>query len=165
MSRRTVLIALVLLAAIAVISFRHYFSPGEVVRRTLISTIEAFEEERLLAVMSRISRGYSDPFGFDYETIGGSLNQAMETYENLDLEYVLAKPEVSGEEVRIEVEFVLWGRYQGTRGSVVGSITEPCTATVLWRKEAPGWRFVSTPGLDIPELRDELASRRRNHQF
>ena len=160
MSRRTVPVALVLFAVVAVISLRHYFSPGEVVRRKLISTIEAFEEERLLVVMSRISRSYSDPVGFDYETIGGYLNEAMETYENLDVDYVLAKPVVSEEEVRIAIEFVLWGRYQGTRGYVIGSISDPCTATVLWRKEPPGWRFVSTPELDIPEFRDELASRR-----
>ena len=54
MTKRTMLVALVLFAAVAVVSFRHYFSPGEVVRRKLISTIEAFEEERLLAVMSGV---------------------------------------------------------------------------------------------------------------
>lgn len=162
MTKRTVLVALVLFAAVAVVSFRHYFSPGEVVRRKLISTIEAFEEERLLAVMSGVSRSYSDPFGFSYETIGGYLNEAMETYENLDVDYVLGKPDVSREEVRIAIEFVLWGRYQGTRGYVVGSISDPCTATLLWRKETPGWRLASTLDLDIPELRDELASRRGN---
>jgi hypothetical protein len=161
MTKRTVLVALLLFAAVAVVSFRHYFSPGEVVRRKLISTIEAFEEERLLAVMSGVSRGYTDPFGFNYETIGGYLNEAMETYENLDVDYVLGKPAVSDEEVRIAIEFVLWGRYQGTRGYVIGSISDPCTATFLWRKETPGWRFVSTPDLDIPELRDELAARRK----
>jgi len=160
MTKRTVLVALVLFAAVAVVSFRHYFSPGEVVRRKLISTIEAFEEERLLAVMSGVSRSYSDPFGFSYETIGGYLNEAMATYENLDVDYVLGKPAVSDEEVRIAIEFVLWGRYQGTRGYVIGSISDPCTATVLWRKETPGWRFASTPELDIPELRSELDSMR-----
>jgi hypothetical protein len=150
-----------LFAAVAVISFRHYFSPGEVVRRKLMATIEAFEEERLLAVMSGISRSYSDPLGFNYETIGGYLNEAMETYEDLDVDYVLGKPDVSGEEVRIAIEFVLWGRYQGSRGYVVGSISDPCTATLMWRKETPGWRLASTPELDIPELRDELDARRK----
>lgn len=154
------MIVLAVLAVVGFISLRHYFSPGEVVKRELLATIEAFEEERLLAVMSGISRGYSDPWGFSYETLGGYLNEAIETYDDLDIDYVLAKPVVGQDEVRIDIEFVLWGRYEGTRGYVVGSISDPCTATLLWRKETPGWRFSSTLELDIPEFRDELASRR-----
>lgn len=160
MTRRTVLIALAFCVAVAGLSLRHYFSPGEVVKRKLIATIETFEEERLLVVMSRVSRGYSDPLGLDYETIGGYLSETMETYENLDVDYVLGAPEATGEEVRIAIEFVLWGRFEGTRGSLLGSMGDPCSATLLWRKEAPGWRFASTLNLDIPELRDELDSRR-----
>ncbi|MDH3814885.1 MAG: hypothetical protein OEV48_10385, partial [Acidobacteriota bacterium] len=64
-------------------------------------------------------------------------------------------------EVRIDIQFVVWGRYEGTKGYVVGSITEPCTATVLWREEMTGWRFASTEELDIPELRSQLESMRR----
>ncbi|MCJ7754913.1 MAG: hypothetical protein MUP13_10150, partial [Thermoanaerobaculales bacterium] len=66
MSKRTALIALAILAIVGLISLRHYFSPGEVVKRKFIATIEAFEEERLLAVMSGVSRGYSDPWGLNY---------------------------------------------------------------------------------------------------
>lgn len=164
MSKRAGLIGLAIVVAVVFVGLRHYFSPGEVVKRKLVATIDAFEEERLLAVMSGVSRSYSDPWGFSYETFGGYLNEAMETYENLDVDYVLTKPDVSGEEVRIGIEFVLWGRYEGTRGYIIGSISEPCTATVLWRKETPGWRFVSTEELDIPELRHELDSRRNQIQ-
>ena len=64
--------------------------------------------------------------------------------------------------MRIDIQFVVWGRYEGTKGYVVGSITEPCTATVLWREEKTGWRFASTEELDIPELRHELDSRRKD---
>jgi len=143
MSRRVVTIAIVAaLLVVGVIAFRHHFSPGEVVNRKLVATIDAFEEERLLAVMSSVSRKYSDPWGLDYETLGGYLH------------------ETEGE-VRIDIEFILWGRYQGTKGYVIGSISDPCTATVLWRKEASGWRFASTPELDIPELSAELESRRQ----
>ena len=163
MSARAVKIAVVaILAIVGVIAVRHYFSPGEVVKRKLLATIEAFEEERLLAVMSGISRGYSDPWGFDYETLAGYLNETMEIYDGLDLDYLLSKPEVGEGEVRIDIEFVLWGRYEGTRGYVIGSITDPCSATVLWREETPGWRFASTPELDIPELRHQLDSMRRD---
>jgi hypothetical protein len=161
MSRRAVTFAVVAaLLVVGVIALRHYFSPGEVVTRKLVAAIDAFEEERLLAVMSAVSRKYSDPWGLDYETLGSYLHQTMETYDELRVDYVLSKPEVREGEVRIDIEFVLWGRYQGAKGNVIGSISDPCTATVLWREETPGWRFASTPELDIPELRNELDSMR-----
>ena len=151
-----------ILAIVVVISVRHYFSPGEVVKRRLIATIEAFEEERMLAVMSGISRSYSDPWGLTYETLAGYLNETMETYDDLDVDSLISKPVVGVGDVRIDIQFVVWGRYEGTKGYVVGSITDPCTATLLWRKETPGWRLASTEELDIPELRHELDSRRKD---
>jgi len=135
---------------------RHYFSPGEVVKRKLHATVDAFEEERLLAVMSGISRGYSDRLGLSYESLGGYLHETIDTYDDLRVDLELATPVVAESEVRIDIRFVLWGRYEGTRGYVVGSLSEPCTATLLWRKETPGWRFTSTLDLDVPELRHEL---------
>ena len=165
MSGRVVKYGIVaILAIIAVIGVRHYFSPGEVVKRKLIATIEAFEEERLLAVMSGISRSYSDPWGLNYETLAGYLHETMETYDDLDVDSLLSKPVVGEGEVRIDIQFVVWGRYEGTKGYVVGSITDPCTATVLWREEKTGWRFTSTEELDIPELRRELDARRNRNQ-
>jgi hypothetical protein len=151
-----------ILAIVVVISVRHYFSPGEVVKRRLIATIEAFEEERMLAVMSGISRSYSDPWGLTYETLAGYLNETMETYDDLDVDSLISKPVVGVGDVRIDIQFVVWGRYEGTKGYVVGSITDPCTATLLWRKETPGWRLASIEELDIPELRHELDSRRKD---
>jgi hypothetical protein len=162
MSKRTALIALAVLAVVVVISLRHYFSPGEVVKRKLLATIEAFEEERLLAVMSGISRGYSDPWGLHYETFAGYLNETMETYDDLDVDSLISTPVVGEGEVRIDIQFVLWGRYEGTKGYVLGSITDPCTATLLWREETPGWRLASTEELDIPELRNRLESMRKD---
>jgi len=162
MSKRTALIGLAILAVVGFISLRHYFSPGEVVKRKFIATIEAFEEERILALMSGISRGYSDPWGLSYETLAGYLNETMETYEDLDVDSLISKPVVGEGEVRIDIQFVVWGRYEGTKGYVVGSITEPCTATVLWREEQVGWRFASTEELDIPELRSQLDSKRKD---
>jgi len=162
MSKRAVLIGLAILAIVGFISLRHYFSPGEVVKRKFIALIEAFEEERLLAVMSGISRGYSDPWGLNYETLAGYLNETMETYDDLDVDFLLSEPVVGESEVRIGIQFVVWGRYEGTKGYVVGSITEPCTTTVLWREEKTGWRFASTEELDIPELRQQLDSMRKD---
>ena len=154
------MIAAVLIIVVAV-GVRHYFSPGEVVKRKLVATIDAFHEERLLAVMSSISRTYSDPWGNDYELLAGYLNEVMDTYDNLDLDFVLAKPVVTDDAVRIGMEFVLWGRFEGTRGYILGTVPQPCTATLVWRKETPGWRLVSTSELDIPELREELNARRK----
>lgn len=150
----------VLLVAGGGLFLRHYFSPGEVVKRKLHATIDAFEEERLLAVMSGISRNYSDPWGLTYESLGGQLNQTMDTYDDLRVDLELGTLVVAESEVRIDIQFVLWGRYEGTRGYVVGSLSDPCTATLLWREESPGWRFASTLEIDIPELRHELEARR-----
>ena len=83
MSKRAVLITLAVLALVGFISLRHYLSPGEVVKRKFIATIEAFEEERLLALMSGISRDYSDPWGLTYETFAGYMSETMETYDDL----------------------------------------------------------------------------------
>ena len=162
MSRRNLLIVLAVALTVGGLFLRHYFSPGEVVTRKLVAAIDAFEEERLLAVMSAVSRKYSDPWGLDYETLGSYLHQTMESYDDLRVDYVLSKPEVGEGEVRIDIEFVLWGRYEGAEGNVIGSISDPCTASLLWREETPGWRFASTLELDIPELRDELDLRRKD---
>lgn len=162
MSKRSVLVGLSVLVVVGFISLRHYFSPGEVVKRKFIATIEAFEKEQLLAVMAGISRGYSDPWGLKYETLAGYLNETVETYDDLDVDSLLSEPVVGEGEVRIDIQFVVWGRYEGTKGYVVGSITEPCTATVLWREEKTGWRFASTEELDIPELRSQMDSKRKN---
>ncbi len=113
MSKRTVLTGLAILVVVGFISLRHYYSPGEVVKRKFIATIEAFEEERLLAVMSGISRGYSDPWGLNYEILAGYLNETMETYEDLDVDSLISKPVVGEGEVRIDIQFVVWGRYEG----------------------------------------------------
>lgn len=139
---------------------RHYFSPGEVVKRKLLATVEAFEKESLLGVMAAISRSYSDPWGFDYETLGGNLHQIMESYDDLDVDVVIGGVAASDEQVRIGFEFVVSGRYDGAKESVVGSGGDPCAAVLVWRKEAPGWRLASTAELDIPELREELEARR-----
>ena len=139
---------------------RHYYSPGEVVKRKLLAMIEAFEGESLFGVMAAVSRSYSDPWGFDYETLGGNLNQIMDDYDDLDVDLVLGEVAASDEQVRVGLEFVVSGSYDGTEEYVIGSGTEPCTAVVVWRKEDPGWRLASTAELDIPEFRDELEARR-----
>jgi hypothetical protein len=139
---------------------RHYFSPGEVVKRKLLATVEAFEDESLLGVMAAFSRSYSDPWGFDYETIAGNLKQIMDAYDDLDVDLVVGEVAASEERVTVGLEFAVDGRYEGAREEIVGSRADPCTAVLLWHKEQPGWRLASTAELDIPELREELEARR-----
>jgi hypothetical protein len=161
-SKRVGQVALLIAVIVAVLAVRHYFSPGEVVRRQLIATVDAFEDERMLAVMSSISRSYSDPWGLDYEMLAGHLHEVMETYDDLRVDLVLDKPEVAADEVRIGLRFILWGSYEGTLGYVVGSLSAPCSAVLVWRKEQPGWRLTSIAELEIPELQRELDARRMN---
>lgn len=156
-------IALVVLAAAIVMGglwLRHYLSPAAAVKRKLAATVEAFEEERMLAAMSGISRAYSDEWGLSYETLGGYLHETIDTYDDLDLDLIITEVEARETEARVGVRFVLWGKYQGSRGYVVGSFTEPCTAVLVWRKETPGWRFASTEDLVIPELTGQLETMR-----
>ena len=159
LTRVTLLVVAVVVVA-GGLCLRYYFSPGEVVKRKVLATVEAFEEEKILGVMAAVSRRYSDEWGFDYETIGGNLHSVMEEYDDLDVDLVFGRMAASDEEVRVGLEFVVSGRYDGTRENVVGSGAEPCAAVLVWRKEQPGWRLASTADLDIPELRDELEARR-----
>jgi hypothetical protein len=162
---KTTILVLAAVLAVGAIWLRHYLSPGEVVRRKLVSAVAAFEEERLLAVMAAVSRSYSDPWGGDYETLAGNLRQLMESYEELRVDLVFGAIETRDDRVTVGLEFVVSGRSQDERGSVLGSRAEPCTAVVLWRKETPGWRLASTVDLDIPELRNELEAARTTAQF
>jgi hypothetical protein len=161
MSRRAAVVALAVVAVVAGLWARSYFSPGSAARRQLRSMVRAIEDERLLAVMSGVSRAYSDHLGLDYETLGGLLGETMSTYDDLDVDLIITATDAEDTEVRIEVQFILWGTADGMRGYIVGRLSDPCTATVVWRKETPGWRLATTLRLDIPELRDELESRGR----
>jgi hypothetical protein len=156
------------LAAVLIVGIgwlRYYFSPGEVVRRKLAATVAAFEEERLLAVMAAVSRSYSDSWGGNYEAFAGNLRQLMDSYEELRVDHAFGAIEASDDRVTIGLEFIVSGRSQDERGSILGSRGEPCTAVVVWRRETPGWRLASTVELDIPELRDELEAARTTAQF
>jgi hypothetical protein len=165
MRSRTTILVLAAVLAVGALWLRHYLSPGEVVRRKVVSTAAAFEEERLLAVMAAVSRSYSDPWGGNYETVAGNLRQLMESYEELRVDLGFGAIEARDDRVTVGLEFVVSGRSQHGRESVLGSRAEPCTAVVLWRKETPGWRLASTVDLDIPELRDELETARTTTQF
>lgn len=165
MKSKTTVLVLAAVLAVGALWLRHYLSPGEVVRRKLLSTVAAFEEERLLAVMSSVSRAYSDPWGGDYEIVAGQLQQLMTSYDGLHVDLVFGTIEAGGDRVTIALEFVVSGRSEDERESVLGSRAEPCTAVVMWRKETPGWRLASTVDLDIPELRDELEAARTTTQF
>jgi hypothetical protein len=84
----------------------------------------------------------------------------METYDDLRVDVELFEPEGGEGEVYLPLSFVLSGRVDQSQGYVLGSLADPCTATLLWRDEQSGWKLASTEKLDIPELRDELEAAR-----
>jgi hypothetical protein len=162
MSRRSTVLLLAGMLALGAFWLHRYLSPGQVVTRKVLAAVAAFEDERLLAVMASVSREYSDPWGGEYEIVAGQLRELMTSYEGLDVDLVFGDLEVEDRLVVVNLEFVLSGRAGGERVLIFGSRDAPCSGRFAWRKEDVGWRLASTLDLDIPELRDELASRRRN---
>ena len=160
--KRTVIVGLAVVIVVGGLWLRHFLSPGAAVKRKLTSTVAAFESEKILAVMSGISRSYSDEWGLTYESLGGYLHETMDTYDDLDLDLIITEVEAGETEARVGVRFILWGSFEGSRGYVLGSFTDPCTAVLLWHKETPGWRFASTEDLEIPELAGQLESMRES---
>jgi hypothetical protein len=160
--KQLVLVVLFVVLVAGALWLRHYFSPGQVVRRQLAAMVASFEEEQILGVMSRISRSYRDPWAGDYESLAGIVQSMMDAYDELDVDLLVTEIDVDGEEARLGLKFVIHGKGEGSSGAILGKTLEPCTATIRWVKEQPGWRLTETVELDIPEYRDELEARRRN---
>ncbi len=149
-----VMIVLVVLAAMWL---KRYFSPEQVVRRQLAGAVEAFENEQLLGIVSVISRQYRDRWGQSYESIAGNMSEIMASFDDLSVDLDVKQIDLVGQDVRVRLGFVVTGHDGTGPGYVVGSLTDQCTATLLWREEPQGWRLTTTEALDIPELREELA--------
>jgi hypothetical protein len=159
--RRQLTLVVALAAAVAgALWLRHYLSPAQVVRRQLAEAVAAFENEKLLGVMPKISRSYSDPWGGSYEALGGHLQSVMDAWDDLAVDLEVTAAEVGEGEVRLAIVFVVGGSDSGRREAILGTAVDPCRATLLWVEEQPGWRLRATEELDIPELRDELQRRR-----
>ena len=84
----------------------------------------------------------------------------MDAYDGLTMDVDITSVEVNGDEARMVLTFVMGGRTQVGRGNILGTELDPCRATLRWMKEEAGWRLVETEELDIPQLREELQSRR-----
>jgi hypothetical protein len=149
-------IVIVAVLAILALWIKSYFSAANVVKRSLFAAVESFEQEQIIGSIQPISRSYDDRWGMSYESIAGNLRSAMDTYDDLQIDLEPLDIRVEGDEVRVGMRFVMWGTYDGTKGYVIGSVADPCTATQVWRKEPAGWRVATTEKLDIPELREEL---------
>lgn len=162
MGRRNLGLVIVLVAVVAgALWARHYFSPAQAVRRQLAEAVAAFENGKLLGVMPKISRSYSDPWGGSYEALGGHLQSVIDAWDDLAVDLEVGAAEVGEGEVRLAIVIVVGGRDGGRREAILGTTADPCRATLLWVKEQPGWRLRATEELDIPELRDELEARRK----
>ena len=157
--RQLVLVVLVVAGVAAALWIRAWLSPGQAVRRQLAEAVAAVESERILGVMPKVSRGYSDRWGNTYESVGGHIQALMDAFDGLDVDLDVTGAEVGEGEVRLGVSFVVSAAADGGREAVLGTPGDPCRATLLWRKEQSGWRLVETEELDIPELRDELQRR------
>lgn len=157
-SNRVLIAVLVLVAA--GLWVRWYLSPEQVIRRSFVGAVEAFENEQLLAVMSVFDRGYRDPWGHDYESLGGIFAAAFDDLDALDVTIAQLDVAVDGETARTGLRFVISGIADGVDGLLFGEPSRPCTATLEWAKRPQGWRITSTSRLDIPELRDELDAAR-----
>ncbi len=155
-NNRLVVIVIVGVALVLTFWFRQYFSPERVVQRKLLAAIEAFESEQLLGTLQVVSREYSDPWGQSYESIAGNISEMMATFDDLDVEFLKTAADRTEEGVLVRLRFVVSGRDGDGAGTILGSRSTPCTASILWRKEPSGWRIMTTQSLDIPELRDEL---------
>ena len=158
--KQLTLVVLVVAIVAGTLWIRSYFSPGQVVRRQIFEAVAAFENEKILGVMPKISRSYTDRWGGSYESLGGNIQSVMDTYDDLRMEVDIAAVDVGDGEVRVTLSFVISGSYQGRRGAILGTAVDPCRATLLWVEEQPGWRLTETEELDIPEYRDELEKRR-----
>lgn len=161
---RKQLVTVVLVAALIVgaLGWRHYFSAEQVVRRSLFEAVESFKNEQILGVLSRISRSYADQWGGSYESLGGHIQSMMDAYDGLTVDLDILALEVGDGQATMAISFVVGGRTQVGRGSILGSAVEPCRATLRWVEEEIGWRLAETEELDIPELRDELERRRED---
>jgi hypothetical protein len=157
-SKRALIVVLVGVAA--GLGLRWYLSPEQVIRRSFTGAVEAFEGERLLAVMSVFDRGYRDSWGHDYESLGGIFAAAFDELDDVDVEVVELEVTVDGETARTSLRFVVSGTADGADGPLFGEPSRPCTATLEWAKRPQGWRITTTSRLDIPELRDELDAAR-----
>lgn len=161
MGRKQLLPVVGLLVVVAGgLGLRHYLSTEQVIRRQLFEAVESFKNERILGVMARVSRSYTDPWGGSYEVLGARLESLMDAYDALTVDVDVQGVELGEGEARMALAFVVGGRTEVGRGDILGSELEPCRATLRWLEEPSGWRLVETEELDIPELRDELQERR-----
>jgi len=155
-NKRLTLVVIGILVVIGGFWIKDYFSPENVVRRKLVAAVESFEKEQLLGTVQVISRDYRDEWGQSYESIAGNISEMMSTFDDLDVDLDIEAIDVVAEGVRVQIEFVISGREGGDSRSILGGFTDPCTATVIWLKEKPGWKLFTTEELDIPELRHEM---------
>lgn len=154
------LVILIVVAVAGLLGMRHYFSTEQIIRRQLFEAVESFKNERILGVMAKISRSYTDDWGGSFESLGGQAQSMMDAYDGLTMDVDIGAVEVGGGEARIVLTFVIGGRTDAGRGDILGSALEPCRATLRWVEEDAGWRLAETEELDIPQFREELEQRR-----
>ena len=161
MDRKQLTYVILLVVVVAgVLGMRNYFAPGSVVRRQIFEAVASFKNEKILGVMSKISRSYTDDWGGSYEGLGAQIQSMMESYDALTMDVDINSVEMGDGEALVELDFVVGGRTEVGRGNILGTDLDPCRATLRWIKEEPGWRLIETEDLDIPQYREELHRRK-----
>ncbi len=159
--KQLIRVVLFVFLVVGALGLRNYFSPGAVVRRQIFEAVASFKNEKILGVMSKISRSYTDDWGGSYESLGAQIQSMMESYDGLTMDVDINSLETGDGEARVELAFVVGGRTEVGRGNILGTDLDPCRATLRWVKEEPGWRLVETEELDVPQYREQLQERRR----
>ncbi len=159
--KQLVLVVLFVVLVAGALGMRNYFAPGSVVRRQVFEAVASFKSEKILGVMSKVSRSYTDQWSGSYEGLGAQVQSMMESYDGLTMDVDISSVKMGDGEARVELAFVVGGRTQAGRGDILGTELDPCRATLRWIREEPGWRLVETEALDIPQYREELQRSRR----
>ena len=163
MTRKLTWLVAAVIVVLVVLMVRQYFAPGKVMVRQLEAAAEALEGRSLLGTLAPISRRYSDPYGQSYETLAGYVKLLFDSYEELSFDLDVTEVAVDGERATTKVRFLLRGRAGGQSGTILGTFTDRCRATLQWREEPQGWRVVSADDLYLPQAQAEVDAMRRDH--
>lgn len=107
--------------------------------------------------MRFVSRGYSDPLGFDFLLMSGLLSRAYKEFAQPLLE-VVDPPviKIQGKEALVQGSIRRRALYRGSRGYLLGGPDSSNTIWMRMEKLPGGWKLVEARGL-MPLGFDERA--------
>jgi hypothetical protein len=149
MSRRRVLVAMALVAAVAAVAWlRHHYSDEARIGRLFRDGARAVAEERLLGVAAKLKRSYTDPWGFSYESLLGTLGDLFSSHEQIDVDHRLESVSVSGDTAVAVLSLSLRATAGGSRQVLLGG-DEPVQAVVELERDRGSWLIARTTELSV----------------